>query len=128
MDDKDRAIVKDFVTANVTTSREEAAWRIRSVRLTAEELIFAWHRAGVEFRGGVLKTAIMDRILELQEFDDWVMVALKINLRPYRTWAVAHLRNFECPTEAGVRRLAKSKSKSLSRLADQLRPRIGCAS
>lgn len=123
MDAHDREIIKAFVEANLGTNRSEAAWRVRSVNLTLEELIYAWYRAGTQYRGEALKIEIMSRVLEAQTFDEWALVATSFSLRPYRTWALEQLRKSPTVTERGITLLAQSKSKSLRRLAEELRAR-----
>jgi hypothetical protein len=122
----DREIIKAYVRANITPSQAEAEHRVRTVRLTVEELIFAWYRADLEYQGRVLKKALMDRILESQTFDEWTIVAVSINLPPYRPWAVEHLMMFEFVTDTGIARLAKCSSHGIRKLAKELneRPRL----
>lgn len=124
MDAQERKIIDAFVEANLGTSRAEAARRVKIVNLTLEEWIYAWYRAGTQYRGDALKTEIMSRILDAQTFDEWALVATSFSLRPYRTWATEQLRKAPRPTEQGLDLLIRSKSRSLRELAKELRAKL----
>lgn len=129
MDDQERQIIKAFVRANLGTSRAEAERRIREVRLTYEELIYAWYRAGVEPRGGqALKTELMTRILGAETFDEWALIAVSFSLAPYRTYAVEQLRRYTVVTDSGIALLRHSGRRSLRKLAEELNERQRAAS
>ncbi len=128
MDDQERKVIRAFVRANLGTSRAEAERRLKEVRLTYEELIYAWYRAGVEPCGQALKTEIMTQILGAQSFDDWALIAVAFSLAPYRTQAKEQLKRYTVVTDSGIALLRHSGSHSLRRLAQELSDRPRAAS
>lgn len=125
MDDQQRETIKAFVRKNLGISRTEAERRIKEASLTTEERIYAWYRAGVEPGGSSLKVELMTSILEgSTTFDEWALIADSFSLQPYRTWATAQLKKFDVVTEEGLTRLARSKTRSLRKLAEELRAKL----